>query len=253
MKSVYGIFLCAALALTGAAAARAQNPGEGGKFRMPAEGNYLRYRVEKGDTVYVASIEPAVKYAKGKGRDWRKEARLLHNFGKTYPYALEARRLLAEVNSTIEEDNLVRRKREKYINAIQKDLLDRYEPVLRNMTVTQGKLLIKLIGRETGLTPYEIIHDYKSGMAAGAWQGVARLFGGDLKKTYEPEGEDRAVEDLVKMWESGQYPFMYMSVFGKPPQLPVIDSSPRKDTGGRGRKRQSPSSNRRSSSPSNTR
>ena len=64
-------------------------------------------------------------------------------------------------------------------------------------------------------------------MAAGLWQGVAKLFGGDLKKTYEPQGEDRAVEELVTMWNNGQYPYMYMSVFGKYPEVPVIDHSPR--------------------------
>lgn len=226
MRFRTAICALAAVILSSGLICRAQE----GKTRyvMPKDGNsYMRYVVENGDTVFVETIPAAVKYAKGKGRDWRKEARLLHNFGKTYPYALEAKRLLAEVDSTLEGGNMARRRRDKYINTIQQDLLDRYEPVLRQMTVSQGKLLIKLIGRETGLTPYEIINDYKNGMAAGLWQGVAKLFGGDLKKTYEPQGEDRAVEKLVTMWNNGQYPYMYMSVFGKYPEVPVIDHSPR--------------------------
>lgn len=187
------------------------------------EGNFLRYKVERGDTVYVGNIAPAVKYAAGSGRYWRKQSRLLYNFSKTYPYALEAKRLIKEVDKDIDGENMKRRKKERYINAIQKELMDRYEPVLRKMTVSQGKLLIKLIGRETGLTPYEIIHDYKNGAAANTWQAIARLFGGDLKKRYDPSGEDKDTEYLVKKWEDGQYPALYMSVFGKPPQIPVID------------------------------
>lgn len=229
MKRLPGILCTCALALILVIPAKAQNT-EGGKivYRMPKGGNYMRYRVEGSDTVYIETIRAAVKYATGKGTDWRKENRLVHNFGKTYPYALEAGRLLREVDQTIDSQNLGRRKKDRYINTIQQDLLDRYEPVLRNMTVTQGKVLIKLIGRETGLTPYEIISDYKNGMAAGTWQGIAKLFGGDLKKEYDPAGEDRLIEELVKKWNSGEYPMLYMSIFGRYPEIPDVNAAPQK-------------------------
>lgn len=230
-KVLHMIFACA-LALVCCLPAHAQKTvKEDSKlvYKIPKDGNnYMRYIVENGDTVYVATIKAAVKYATGKGRDWRKENRTVHNFGKTYPYALEAKRLMAEVDATIDGQNLQRRKRDKYINAIQSDLLDKYEPVLRNMTVTQGKILIKLIGRETGFTPYDIIHDYKSGMAAGTWQGIAKLFGGDLKKQYDPKGEDKILEELVKKWEAGEYPMLYMSIFGRYPEIPDVNVKPEK-------------------------
>lgn len=231
MNKVLHIIYACALVLACCLPASAQTVREESKFvyKMPKDGNnYMRYLVENGDTVYVATIKAAVKYANGRGRDWRKENRMVHNFGKTYPYALEAKRLMAEVDATIEGQNLQRRKRDRYINTIQSDLLDKYEPVLRNMTVTQGKVLIKLIGRETGLTPYEIIHDYKNGMAAGTWQGIAKLFGGDLKKEYDPKGEDRILEELVKKWEAGEYPMLYMSIFGRYPEIPDVNARPEK-------------------------
>ena len=231
MRKYLHIICACTLALLLQIPSVAQTVSESSQFvyKMPKDGNnYMRYRVENGDTVYVATIKAAVKYATGRGRDWRKENRMVHNFGKTYPYALEAKRLMAEVDATIDSQNLARRKRDRYINAIQQDLLDKYEPVLRNMTVTQGKVLIKLIGRETGFTPYEIIHDYKSGMAAGTWQGIAKLFGGDLKKKYEPNGEDRILEELVKKWESGEYPMLYMSIFGRFPDIPDVNAKPEK-------------------------
>ena len=223
-RVIHIIILCAAFLLP-ATNSSAQKAKEEKKavYKMPSSGNYMRYLVENGDTVYIATIRAAIKYADGGYRLWSKEYRLLYNFGKAYPYALEAKRLMAEVDQTIEEDNLVKRKREKYINTIQADLLDRYEPVLRNMTISQGKLLIKLIGRETGFTPYEIIHDYKNGMAAGTWQGIAKLFGGDLKKHYDPEGEDHLVEYLVRKWQQGEYPDLFFSIYGKYPEIPVID------------------------------
>lgn len=210
------IFLVMLLCLTASATAR----GQEGKYIMPPAGNFMRYRVIDGDTVYVATLPPAYVY--GKGKNWRNYTRLVHNFSKTYPYALEAKRMVAEVDSTIGTDGLRRRSRDKYINTIQKQLLDTYEPVLREMTVTQGKLLIVLIGRETGMTPYEIINGYKSGTAAGFWQGIAKLFGGDLKREYDPQGADMLTEELVQKWHSGQFPEFYRSIFGQYPKVPVI-------------------------------
>ena len=182
----------------------------------------MHSRVSEGDTVYVDAIMPARVVAKGK--DWRKNRRLVYNFSKTYVYALEARRMVGVVDSKIDQDNLRRRKKTEYINAVQKDILEKYEPVIRNMTVSQGKLLIKLIGRETGLTPYEIVHNYKNGMAAGFWQGIAKFFGGDLKKRYDPEGEDAMTEELVRKWQKGEFPEFYRSIFGQYPKIPVIPS-----------------------------
>jgi len=180
----------------------------------------MHYRVIDGDTVFVETL-PAARIV-GKSSDWRKHHKLVHNFSKTYPYALEAKRVMDEVDGTIGAQGLRRRKKAQYINSIQADILDKYEPVIKNMTVNQGKLLIKLIGRETGYTPYEIIDGYKSGMAAGFWQGIAKLFGGDLKKSYDPEGEDALVEELVRKWKAGEFKEFYRSIFGKYPEIPTI-------------------------------
>ena len=191
---------------------------------MPRIGNYMHYIVtDDGDTVYVETLKPAYSFARGRrrGRNWRDEYRLLHNFGKVYPYALEARRLIASVDSTIEADGLKRGRKDKYIVGIQEGLLEAYEPVIRNMTISQGKLLIRLIDRETGITPYDLIKNYKSGAAAAFWQGIAKMFDGDLRRQYDPEGEDRATEELVEKWNTGEYDALYFSVFGKMPEKGV--------------------------------
>ena len=61
-------------------------------------------------------------------------------------------------------------------------------------------------------------------MAAGFWQGIAKFFGGDLKKRYDPEGEDAMTEELVRKWQKGEFPEFYRSIFGQYPKIPVIPS-----------------------------
>lgn len=186
--------------------------------------NYLQYVVEGKDTIYIDELPASKVYSripKQKGREWRKYYRLVHNFSKTYPYALVARNLVIKADSTIAADNLKRSKREKYINEVQKELFNVFEKPLRNLTVSQGALLMKLIDREVGKSSYNIIKDYKSGIAAGFWQGIAKLFGSDLKKPYDPEGEDKAVEELVAIWEAGDFQAFYFSLFWQDP--PVVD------------------------------
>ena len=157
-----------------------------------------------------------------KGREWRQYYRLVHNFSKAYPYALVAKKLVIEADSTIAADNLKRGKREKYINSVQSELFSVFESQLRGLTVSQGALLMKLIDREVGKSSYKIIKDYKSGITAGFWQGIAKMFGSDLKKPYDPEGEDEATEELVVMWENGDFQAFYWSLFWKdPPEMPI--------------------------------
>lgn len=181
---------------------------------------YMEYIIEGGDTIYVDALRAAKIYQKlprQKGRDWRKYYRLVYNFNKVYPYAIEARRIMAQVDSTVTTDELKRGKKEKYIKAVQSNLFNAYEGTLKNMTVSQGALLMKLIDRESGLTTYEIIKDYRNGIAAGFWQGIAKLFGTDTKKHYDPQGEDVATEDLVVKWQDGDFDNFYFSLFWEYP------------------------------------
>ena len=189
------------------------------------EGMYMHFMVEGRDTVFTDELPPARVYSRmprQKGREWRRYYRLVHNFSKAYPYALAARHLVHEVDSTIEADNLKRAKRDRYINSMQKQLFEDFESSMRGLTVSQGALLMKLIDREVGKSSYMIIKDYKNGMAAGFWQGIAKIFGTDLKKPYDPDGEDRPIEELVQLWETGQFEGLYYSLFWKyPPEIEI--------------------------------
>ena len=194
------------------------------KAAQPAYGmepEILKYIVEGNDTIYIDEITASrvwERLPKKKGKDWRKYYRLVYNFSKAYPYALVAKKLVVQADSTIAADRLKGAKREKYINEVQKELFDVFEGQMRNLTVSQGALIMKLIDREVGKSSYNIIKGYKSGMTAGFWQGVAKMFGSDLKRPYDPEGEDQNTEELVKIWENGDFPGFYWSLFWEYPQ-----------------------------------
>ena len=211
------------------AAGTAPAQDRGGASRRPPgkeRGGYLGYRVEAGDTVYMDMIAPVWVFPKGRKNtaNLREYYRLVYNFNKVYPYALAAKELTREVDAHIAQNSLRRARKEKYINQMQKQLFEMYEKPLRNMTISQGKLLIKLIDREIGRSSYKIIRDYKNGITAGFWQGVAKIFGNDLKKSYDPNGEDRVTEYLVSQWESGEFDNLYYSIFWEMPEHPVIAS-----------------------------
>ena len=187
----------------------------------------LHYIVEGKDTIYIDQIRPSKVYSrlpKQKGKEWRKYYRLVHNFSKTYPYALAARNIVKKADQTIDDNNLKRLKRDRYINTVQDELFEMFEEPLRNLTVSQGALLMKLIDREIGKSSYMIIKDYKNGMAARFWQGVAKLFGSDLKKPYDPKGDDRKIEELVEIWEAGDFEAFYFSLFWTDPPKVEIPS-----------------------------
>ena len=194
-------------------------------LQQPKTEGQMAYFIEGEDTVYYDTIEPSKVYSripKQKGKEWRQYYRLVHNFSKAYPYALVARKMVIEADSTIAADKLKGAKREKYIDGVQKELFNVFEGQMRSLTVSQGALIMKLIDREVGKSSYNIIKGYKSGLTAGFWQGIAKLFGSDLKKPYDPEGEDKEVEELVKMWEAGEFQPLYWSLFWQdPPEMPI--------------------------------
>jgi len=187
-------------------------------------GQLMAYIVEGTDTVYLSPLAASHIYEKKKrkkGREWRKYYRLVYNFAKVYPYALVAKELVWEVDSTIQNDKLKYIRKDKYVGVITNGLFKTFEKPLRNLTINQGQLLMKLIDRECGITSYTIIRDFKNKYAAGFWQGIAKLFGNDLKKPYDPQGDDAATEELVRQWEEGKFEQTYFEIFWEYP--PIVD------------------------------
>ncbi len=183
----------------------------------PASGWAMTYQIIDGDTVFTGSLTPVFKFDRMRGnrsrKSWRQYKRLVYNFKKTYPYALQAKEIIHEADSVLATRAFSDSEREEYISSYQKKLFKQFEKPLRKLTISQGKLLMKLIDRELGRTSFYIIREYRGKLAAGFWQTVARVFGNDLKKPYDRFGEDRMVEDLIMLYNAGAFDALYYSMF----------------------------------------
>jgi hypothetical protein len=134
---------------------------------------------------------------------YQKYQRLVYNLKRVYPYSLLVRAKLGEVNTELERIT-DEKQRKKYLRQIEKDVFGEYEDDIRDLTITQGKLLLKLIDRETQNTSYELIKQYRGGFSAAFWQSIARIFGTNLKEEYDPYGADIIIEIIVQEIESGK-------------------------------------------------
>jgi len=178
----------------------------------------MEYYVYKGDTIFMDELPPAVIHPKQtmSRRNWVKYYKRVHNFSKAYPYAILIARVINQTDSLFAADHYTKRQQDKYLNKMKDDLINEFDPLFRKLTLKQGLMMIRLIDRECGQTPYYILKRYLGGTTAGFWQGVAKVFKGNLKQPYDKYGEDKDLEELVGYWERGQFDDLYEMIFGKP-------------------------------------
>jgi hypothetical protein len=157
------------------------------------------------DTIPIVELEE-VRVYKSSDFDYlsykRRDRRLVRNVKKAYPYAKIAGIKLKELDEELAKLNTVA-EQEEYIKWAEKEIMREFEKEVKKLTITQGIILVKLIDRETGHTSYEVIKDLKGGFTAFFWQGIARIFGNNLKTKYNPDGEDAKIEDIVLAIEAG--------------------------------------------------
>ena len=203
---IYLVLICALAAF---APAFGQDTGQSGIFRYEID--------ERGDTIFVDEIEPARIHPKRfmSKKDWRAYARRVHNFSKAYPYALFVAQTIRETDSLFAARGYNSHQQDKYLASIKDELLNNFEPLFRQLTLSQGLMMIRLIDREVGMPPYDIIKKYLGSVNASFWQGVAKLFKGDIKQRYDPTGEDADLEELCQLWHWGEYDDLYRFLFGK--------------------------------------
>ena len=143
-------------------------------------------------------------YAYKNRKQYEAWTRTKYNVKKVYPYAILAAAKLKEYNRILEKmPNEATRK--AYMKTVEKELKAEFEAPLKDLTITQGKILLKLIDRETGNSSYELVKDLRGGFQAFMWQSVARLFGSNMKDEYDPTGEDVMIERSIKLIEAGQF------------------------------------------------
>lgn len=192
----------------------------------PPKGYAMGYVVSGKDTIYLDDI-PAAVISPRNGmtkKQWRQYYKRVHNFSKAYPYAKFIAAVISSTDSLFLVDNYSRRQQDKYLEKLKQDLLNNFEPIFRGLTLNQGLMMIRLIDRQVGLTPYYIIKKYLDGPTAAFWQGFAKVCGGNLKQPYDRFGEDKDLEELVGIWERGEFDRLYWSIFFKPkPEIFIPD------------------------------
>ncbi|MEI6885618.1 MAG: DUF4294 domain-containing protein [Bacteroidota bacterium] len=165
----------------------------------------LPSKIVKGDTLPAVDLNGVVIFPPGKF-DTRKDAarfdRLVYNIRIVYPYARLAGIKLKQIKSvldTIKND----KQRKAFLRKSERELDAQFGDQIRDMTYSQGKILIKLIYRETGASTFVIVKELKGGFNAFIWQTLARIFGYDLKTIYDPQGKDEPIERVVQMIDAG--------------------------------------------------
>lgn len=130
--------------------------------------------------------------------------RLRANIYKVYGYSILAENIIKKMNHDL-GSNPTKRDRKKYINNLDIELNSKFKEELKNLTQNQGKILVKLINRQTGRSAYELIKELKGGANARMYQTAFSFIDNDLKTQYDPFGKDRDIEMIVQEIEASGY------------------------------------------------
>ena len=153
-----------------------------------------------GDTIPCSWLDDVYVTGKLRGIYKKKYAewtRLRNAVYVTYPYAITASKVMNDINAQL-VNVTDKKKRKEIIMSREKELKKEFADKLTQLSVYQGKVLMKLIYRQTGNNCYEIIEDYKGKFNAGFWQTVALIFGSNLRQNYDPSGDDHDMEIIVQ-------------------------------------------------------
>ncbi|MBO5549030.1 MAG: DUF4294 domain-containing protein [Prevotella sp.] len=162
--------------------------------------------LENGDSIQYMEMNnvyvfPPVSFSSKKQQN--AYMRLVKNVKTVLPIAKEANMIMMETAEYLETlPN--KQAREEHMKRVEKSVMQEYKPRMKKLTYSQGKLLIKLIYRESHSSSYELIQAFLGPLRAGFYQAFAWAFGASLKKEYDPEGIDRLTERVVLMVEAGQ-------------------------------------------------
>jgi hypothetical protein len=161
--------------------------------------------VTNGDTLARIDLKEVVifppKVFKNRFQE-RQYWKLVYNIKKVLPYSKIVAATVMQVESKLSSVTTDKERR-KFMKSMEDSLWKEYEADLRQMTITQGKLLFKLVDRETSNSTYYWIDSYRGSVSAFFWQGMARLFGTNLKSLYDPKGEDAVIEQIITYIERG--------------------------------------------------
>jgi hypothetical protein len=156
--------------------------------------------VYDGDTIEAKTLYPVDVFSRISNANMAMRAkmtRLRNAIIVTYPYAMRSGLILNDMNAAL-VGITEKSARKEYIKSREKELKKEFTDPLSNLSIYQGKVLMKLINRQTGNNCYDIIKEYKGGFTARFYQTVAFFFNSNLKQPYEPNGGDREIETILK-------------------------------------------------------
>lgn len=156
--------------------------------------------VLEGDTFITAELENIDILSFKTDEDKRYYFRLKRKTLKVYPYALLAAHKLDSIQKDLEQIPR-KKKRKKYIKAVEQWAKEDLAEELKKLTRWEGRILVKLIYRETGICTYDIVKDLRGGWYAFIWQQVAKIYDNNLKTTYQPDidKEDKLIEHILQL------------------------------------------------------
>lgn len=177
------------------------------KVKVKAYTSFYRFVDEYGDTVRMTMIKEVVVYPPMKFKNKKQEEfywRTVRDVRKTLPYAKLAFSTLCETYEYIQTIP-DKKQREKHLKQLEKDIFEQYKPVVKTMTKGQGKILLKLINRETDQSSYSIVKAFLGSFRAGFWQTFGRFFGMNMKSGFKPEKneEDAIIDRIATLIEQG--------------------------------------------------
>lgn len=177
------------------------------QIKVRAYKNYYRFVDEYGDTVIMTTFRDVIVYPPMKFKNKKQEEfywRTVRDVKKTLPYAKLAFSTLCETYEYIQTIP-DKKQREKHLKRLEKDIFEQYKPVVKNMTKGQGKILLKLINRETDQSSYSIVKAFLGTFRAGFWQTFGRFFGMNMKSGFKPEknDEDAIIDRIATLVEQG--------------------------------------------------
>lgn len=164
---------------------------------MEIQGQIVKVMIVGGDTLIVADLEDVSVASPRKFKDkaeYRHYLRMRYHATKVYPYGVEAIKVFREVEYWSQNKN--KRQRKKHIRRLQKELKKKFEDPLKNLTRTQGRILVEMIEREIETPVYYVIKDLKGPIKAAWWHNVGKLWGYNLKEGYDPE-KDPILESIL--------------------------------------------------------
>jgi Domain of unknown function (DUF4294) len=165
------------------------------------DGRVMRVRITGTDTIVVATMPEVIIKAPpvfSNDEEYRQYMRYRRYAMDVLPYAIESIRMYRKYEA--ETEDMKRGKARKYAKTIQKDVKEEFTDPLKNLSRTQGKILVKMIERHLDQPMYDILRDVRGGFAATKWQTVGKLYGYDLKEGYTP-GQDRILDMILNDFE----------------------------------------------------